>query len=445
MLSSTSDRLRFIAVDWSGAAKGDRQKIWLAEVAENRLVRLECGRSLSELTAHLADEAARDPRLIVGLDFAFSFPQWFVEELGAASIRELWGIVAERGEEWLRMCDMPFWGRPGRSRPELASHFRQTETHASGGSQPKSVFQIGGAGAVGTGSIRGMPVLLELADRGFSIWPFDEVQLPLVIEIYPRLLTGAVVKSASDSRATFLRTHYPGLTAEIAGRAGSSEDAFDAAVSALVMAQHGQRILTLDPAADRDSRLEGLIWHPGLQRGRVARHAAPYAAESDAAVGQLQSRQPKSSRQGPEPRLGGGFGEALSFALDRHRNQARKGTTIPYIAHLLQVCGLVLEAGGDEDQAIAALLHDAIEDAPAGEAGRVRREIRGRFGGRVLRIVEACTDADVQPKPPWRQRKETYLHHARDLEDDALLVASADKLHNARAILRDLRDRGDWS
>jgi GTP pyrophosphokinase len=133
----------------------------------------------------------------------------------------------------------------------------------------------------------------------------------------------------------------------------------------------------------------------------------------------------------------------MSFALQRHWHQPRKGTAIPYMAHLLQVCGIVLEAGGDEDQAIAALLHDAIEDAPAGQADWVRRQIRGRFGGRVLGIVEACTDADTQPKPPWRERKERYVERLRSVPSDALLVASADKLHNARATLRDLRDVGE--
>lgn len=146
----------------------------------------------------------------------------------------------------------------------------------------------------------------------------------------------------------------------------------------------------------------------------------------------------------PDPVLGPRFADALSFAVRRHGEQARKGgDRIPYVAHLLQICGLVLEAGRDEDQAIAALLHDAIEDAPPGEAPSVRAEIRRRFGERVLRMVEACTDADEQPKPPWRPRKERYLAHLPEASADALLVSSADKLHNARAILRDLRRVGE--
>lgn len=145
----------------------------------------------------------------------------------------------------------------------------------------------------------------------------------------------------------------------------------------------------------------------------------------------------------PDPVLTDRFGAALAFALERHREQARKGTKIPYMSHLLQVCGLVLEAGGDEDQAIAALLHDSIEDAPEGEAGSVRSRIRARFGERVLELVEACTDTDVKPKPPWQKRKEDYLAHLPDVHPDALLVSAADKLHNATSILHDLQHLHD--
>jgi (p)ppGpp synthase/HD superfamily hydrolase len=134
--------------------------------------------------------------------------------------------------------------------------------------------------------------------------------------------------------------------------------------------------------------------------------------------------------------------EAFAYALDRHRKQRRKGTEIPYISHPMQVAGLVLESGGDEEQAIAGLLHDVIEDAPEGEADKVRSEIGKRFGGRVLEIVESCTDADVQPKPEWRSRKQDYLANLPGVSHDALLVSAADKLHNARAILTDFKEHG---
>lgn len=137
--------------------------------------------------------------------------------------------------------------------------------------------------------------------------------------------------------------------------------------------------------------------------------------------------------------LTGRFEEALGYAAHLHARQKRKGTAVPYVAHLLSVAGLVLENGGDEDQAIAALLHDAVED----QGGMpTLREIRRRFGERVAHIVDGCSDAYVIPKPPWRKRKEDYLAHLRLADADVRLVSLADKLHNARSILRDLRQDG---
>lgn len=144
------------------------------------------------------------------------------------------------------------------------------------------------------------------------------------------------------------------------------------------------------------------------------------------------------------------FTQAMTFAAELHAQQVRKGTDIPYLAHLLAVTAVVLEHGGGEDQAIAALLHDAVEDQgphfPGGSDG-LKAEIAHRFGTNVRTIVEACTDAEVLPKPPWRARKEAYVAHVRAATADAVLVSAADKLHNARAILRDLRQHGGalWS
>lgn len=129
--------------------------------------------------------------------------------------------------------------------------------------------------------------------------------------------------------------------------------------------------------------------------------------------------------------------DATAFALATHANQVRKGTAIPYASHLLAVSSLVLEHGGDEDQAIAGLLHDSIEDQGVSPA-----LLRDRFGERVARIVVDCTDADIQPKPPWRQRKERYLAHLEHVAVDSLLVSAADKLHNARAIVMDAKTHG---
>jgi (p)ppGpp synthase/HD superfamily hydrolase len=136
--------------------------------------------------------------------------------------------------------------------------------------------------------------------------------------------------------------------------------------------------------------------------------------------------------------------EALRFALELHRGQTRRGTLIPYAFHLLAVASLVAEAGGDEAQIIAALLHDAIEDAGGAPT---RREIRDRFGEDVVQLVESCTDTDQDPKPPWRERKEAFLDRLSRENDRALLIVAADKLHNVRSTIYDLRVSGEriWS
>jgi GTP pyrophosphokinase len=145
--------------------------------------------------------------------------------------------------------------------------------------------------------------------------------------------------------------------------------------------------------------------------------------------------------------LSGRFSEALSFAATIHSDQHRKGTRIPYVAHVLGVAALALEYGANEDEAIAALLHDAIEDAPSalgtGKATVVRGWIRLRFSDRVLDIVEGCTDTDADPKPPWRSRKEQYIARLAHEGASVLLVSMADKLHNVRALQRDFRAAGD--
>ena len=127
---------------------------------------------------------------------------------------------------------------------------------------PKSVFQIGGAGAVGTGSLRGMPILKRLKDAGFAVWPFDAPRWPCVIEIYPRLLTGTVNKTSADARAAYLVSRYPSLGDEMTRRAMSSEDAFDAAVSALAMDAVRWELKELAPIENSRTRQEGQIWVP---------------------------------------------------------------------------------------------------------------------------------------------------------------------------------------
>jgi len=157
----------------------------------------------------------------------------------------------------------------------------------------------------------------------------------------------------------------------------------------------------------------------------------------------------KSSPQRSEGRqskviLGPRFQRAFEFAADKHRKQTRKASTIPYIAHLLGVASLVLEAGGDEDLAIAALLHDVVEDC--GGAAMLK-EVQRRFGKRVVHIVDGCTDAYEIPKPPWQDRKVSYINRLKAEDADTRLVSAADKLNNVRSILSDYRALGEsvWS
>jgi len=142
------------------------------------------------------------------------------------------------------------------------------------------------------------------------------------------------------------------------------------------------------------------------------------------------------------------FSLALTTATDLHAGQLRKGTRVPYVSHLLGVTAIALVHGADEDEAIAALLHDAIEDAPrALGATGVRRFIDQQFGSCVLEIVEGCTDADVTPKPAWLTRKLAYVSHVAGRAPSVVLVSASDKLHNASAILADFRVMGHalWS
>ena len=146
------------------------------------------------------------------------------------------------------------------------------------------------------------------------------------------------------------------------------------------------------------------------------------------------------ANQAASPRLTPKFVEALGYAAEKHATQTRKAGEVPYLGHLLSVAGLVIEADGTETQAIAALLHDAAEDQ-GGE--RTLAEIGQKFGADVASIVAECSDTFEAPKPPWRGRKERYIQHLREASDDAVLVSLADKLDNARAILRDLRAHGN--
>ena len=147
------------------------------------------------------------------------------------------------------------------------------------------------------------------------------------------------------------------------------------------------------------------------------------------------------SRRSPRPpKLGPRLQRAFRYAAKWHDGQARKGTAVPYLSHLMAVASLVLEAGGDEEMAISALLHDVVEDC--GGMPRLR-EIRRQFGPRVARIVKGCTDSFTLPKPEWIERKKDYLREVKHADRETRLVSACDKLHNVRTILADYRKDGE--
>ena len=229
---------RVVGIDWSGRvdAAGQRRHIWAGVWTHGEPVRLQAGRTRAEIAEWLIELALETPRMVVGFDFCFSFPAWFVQgEHGAASAPEFWKRVVEEGhaERWLAPggIDGRFWGKPGLHRRggrpaefsgehlhrmlratdidcKLAAFIPEQERRERvKGITPKSVFQIGGSGSVGTASLRGFATLLRLREAGFRVWPYDRPVLsgedakPLVVEMYTRLNTGAVHKSNPSARA----------------------------------------------------------------------------------------------------------------------------------------------------------------------------------------------------------------------------------------------------
>ncbi len=248
-----------IAIDWSGA-KHPRGHLWsaLADAAGLReLVPLD---SREHAVERLLEHLVAFPNCVAGLDFGFSFPAWYLAELGVAQAADLWTTVKQHGEGWLARCEPPFWGRPGKPKPTLPEHYRRAEllVGETTGAHPKSVFQIGGAGAVGTGSLRGMPFLPQFRAAGVAVWPFDPPRRPMVMEIYPRLFTGKVVKSSRSAREEYLQRHAPGWSDRHLTLTADCEDAFDAAISAVgLRASLSKRSV---PSGDSTSHLEGEIW-----------------------------------------------------------------------------------------------------------------------------------------------------------------------------------------
>lgn len=253
-----------LAIDWSGAVAGERSKIWIASATAGSLTSLVAPGSRDAVRDFLLARCRVDAPCLVGLDFAFSFPAWFASSRGWTHARQVWTAARDDGEVWLGACAPPFWGRAGTTRPyEPERGLRETERAWPLSSQPKSIFQIGGAGAVGTGSIRGMPMLLALREAGWNIWPFDAPATHTLVEIYPRVFTGPVVKRDPAARSAYLTTHHLTRRRAFIDAMSASEDAFDAGVSAVAMS----RAVSVTPIRlvdDAVAQMEGRIWVPGF-------------------------------------------------------------------------------------------------------------------------------------------------------------------------------------
>lgn len=303
---------RIVAIDWSGRvdASGQRRHIWAgvwtASSSGKPKITLESGRTREELIAWLIELARETPRMAVGIDCCFSYPAWFLKEHGCKSAFDFWHAVAsDKGEEWLhRDCpDDRFWGKSGSRRhgrrpdefcgQHLHRMMRLTDIDNKItpkilledperaakvlGITPKSPFQIGGAGSVGTGTLRAMPFLLKLREAGFQTWPFESAALtsakpqPLLVEIYSRLLTGAVAKSNAAARDAYLSTRgrsdpaYTAIRRAIRDKAHASEDAFDALICTIEMVRHQASFATLRATTDPILSLEGITWRPGIE------------------------------------------------------------------------------------------------------------------------------------------------------------------------------------
>ena len=254
---------RAIAVDWSGALTGERRKLWIAEAVDGELQLLESGRSRAEVIAWVCARRTQVPSCVAGFDFSFSLPAWFLDQHGCVEIDQVWELVSAHGEEWLRTCSAPFWGRPGHKRGAEPQLRGCEEGWSVRGIAPKSVFQIGGAGAVGTGTLRGIPFLPALRAAGWAIWPYDAPTDHVVAEIWTRLLTGPVAKSSADARRAWLRTNT-----DVRGRllrdAADSEDAFDAAACAVVLSRSPDLRAALHATLPGDPREGAMLVPPSV-------------------------------------------------------------------------------------------------------------------------------------------------------------------------------------
>jgi len=258
--------LRTVAVDWSGRKTGERSVICLAEARAGQLLSVQSGFTREEVIAHLIEMKTEDPKIVVGFDFSFSLPGWFVADQGCNSAVDFWPVARDRGEHWLAECADPFWGRPGRKKPApdpTRQQLRETDiaTAAAVGQTPRSPFQVSGAGSVGSSTLRGIPFLPQLRAAGFKIWPWDDAAPPAAMEIWTRVAIGDTVKSSPNARIEAVKSHR-GIPSPLRKPASASEDLFDAAMTALWLSENEAALAASRRSRRRADLLEGRTWLP---------------------------------------------------------------------------------------------------------------------------------------------------------------------------------------
>ena len=263
---------RFIAVDWSGALRPGR-KIWLARVEGGAVRRLECMQSRHCAACELLAEVADDPRTIIGLDFPFSFPAWFLRHNGFETVEALWRGAEAGGEAWLGRAPFFTKGRWVESEFGAEGPLRMTDRETP--CHPETPFKLVGAKQVGKGMIRGASTLLALRASGVAVFPFESPRLPMAVEIFPRVFYGAAVKkSSATERERLLRGYQECMSEDQFRAACRSDDAFDAAVSALEMYSLRDELAALDDPG-LAYQLEGKIWIPRSPRFLGGTPASP--------------------------------------------------------------------------------------------------------------------------------------------------------------------------
>lgn len=369
----------------------------------------------------LLERLSEDMPTLVGIDHGFSFPLLYFEKHHLAP--DWSAFLDDFRQHWPTDEDHVYVDRVragqfgnGAARAGNARWRRMTEEYAGAA---KSVFHFDVTGSVAKSTHAGIPWLRylrrQLGER-IHFWPFDGWAVPpgksAVVEVYPAL---------------WKRDYEPQY------RSADQHDAYTIASWLRDADRDGRLQASFHPALTASERTVASVegWILGVQRGaRQSRGEGP-------------AKRPLRPAKARTALLSDSFALAARW----HATQVRKATAIPYISHLMSVAALVMEFGGDEQQAIAGLLHDAVEDADSSEEAQRRLAvIRKRFGVRVAAIVAGCTDAIPDAaghRPDWRRRKEAYLDHLAQADADTLLVAAADKLHNARAILADLRVVGE--